>query len=229
MHPAAPLLLPDRPAYHPVGKTIRAIVWVGGTGSFGDLSADVVVAAAPILLRLCPHEVHSDGAVVGICWRRGRRRWWASDGLRRAPDPNSTTAIIGLPVRPHLASSAIIQVRASRKQPEQQGEQQQQAQTRPGNDDASEVPPAGEVAAIAHVLVGRLLNVVSLAHAHVGQISCACTAASDTTGSALLALCNAASVACRATSNSKTSPGTGDHRTSSTIAIAGTVTTTNHR
>merc|ERR1712029_315090 len=213
MHPAAPLLLPDRPAYHPVGKTIRAIVWVGGTGSFGDLSADVVVAAAPILLRLCPHEVHSDGAVVGICWRggrrrrsndvrerhsrrwRGRRRWWASDGLRRAPDPNSTAAIIGLPVRPHLASSAIIQVRASRKQPEQQGEQQQQAQTRPGNDDASEVPPAGEVAAIAHVLVGRLLNVVSLAHAHVGQISCACTAASDTTSSALLALCNAASVA----------------------------------
>merc|ERR1712029_1006882 len=131
MHPAAPLLLPDRPAYPPVGKTIRAIVWVGGAGSFGDLSADVVVAAAPILLRLCPHEVHSDGAVVGICWRSGRRRrggrrrrsndvrerhsrrWWASDGLRRAPDPNSTTAIIGLPVRPHLASSAIIQVRAS--------------------------------------------------------------------------------------------------------------------
>merc|ERR1719416_72358 len=160
---------------------------------------------------------------------RGRRRWRASDGLRRAPNPNLDTAIRGLPLRPQIFCTAIVQVRASRKEPEQQGEQQQQAQTRPGNDDASEVPPAGEVAAIAHVLVSRLLNVVSLAHAHVGQVSCACTAASDTTGSAILALCNAARVACRATSNSKTSPGTGHHRTSSTIAIAGTVTTTDHR
>jgi len=77
MHAAAPPLLSNRPARLPVGEAICAIVWVGGTGSWGRLPADVVIIAAPLLLRLLPRGVRSDGAVVGISWRqRNNRLHW---------------------------------------------------------------------------------------------------------------------------------------------------------
>merc|ERR1719499_2525285 len=244
---AAPRLLPHAPASHPIGVAICTIVRVGGTGRFGRLSADVVVIAAPGLLRSLPLEIRATHrAIVGIyrtdgrgrrrgtdvvvvdCQsrrrhgrRRGRRRWRRGGWLRcGASHANAGTAIIFLFLRPIVGviswcCTAIIDLGRTSQQPKQQGDQQQQAQARPRDDDASEVPSAGEVAPIAHVLVGRLLHIVSLARAHVGQVPCACTATSDTTSSALLALCNAASVACGAASDCKAPAAcTRDHPTS---------------
>merc|ERR1719433_376378 len=159
--------------------------------------------------------------------RRGRRRWewcWGDcdrglrQGCGRATPAHSRAAIVLLRLGPrpldeqiptlqtHAYAAVVWQRRGqTREQPEEQRYQQQETRNA---DDASEISPRPhhiEVSAIPDVLVGGLLDVLSLAGANVrqGATSCA-TSATNTASSALLAWPHTAStaVSCSATSSS---------------------------
>ena len=96
---AAPCLLLDGPAQLPIREAISAVVRVGWGRRRGLLTADVMIGAAPRLLRRHPAGVLPDCAIEGIsrrrrggrqgrwqwqrhCWRRCWRRRWRGCGRR---------------------------------------------------------------------------------------------------------------------------------------------------
>merc|ERR1719476_1216502 len=92
---AAPDLFRRGPTCLPIGEPICAIVWVRGRRGLCWLPANVVHAAAPLLLRCRPLEVliHSaiervsrrrrSGRRGGHHWREGTRWRWRGRGRRR--------------------------------------------------------------------------------------------------------------------------------------------------
>merc|ERR1719254_321355 len=214
MHPAAPRLLAHGPACLPIGEAISAIVWVSRwcrrRWHSGELcrAALVVHSTAPSLFigsprKLCTHCTIEgiDGAPGSGRWRwrrRGRRRGWQSRGggdRGCTPHPCSSAAILLLLLRPQVHPIhtwiAIEQGgRAqARQQPAQQRDQQQQAQQAANCDEASEVPPWShcvEVSAATDVLVGGLLDVLTLSAAHIRHRPLAAATAGNTASCALL-------------------------------------------
>jgi len=77
MDMAAPSLLPDSPAGLPIRESISTVVRVGWGRRRGWLPADMVVCAAPVLLRRHPGNVLMNGAVIwidrAVAWWDGRR------------------------------------------------------------------------------------------------------------------------------------------------------------
>jgi len=84
VHAAAPLLLANRPAHHPVLKAIGAIVRVCGRWRRCDLTAKMMMLAAPIRLDRRPTWVNTNCAIEGNLGRPEGLRWHRGpDGLRR--------------------------------------------------------------------------------------------------------------------------------------------------
>merc|ERR1719410_2833310 len=85
--------------------------------------------------------------------------------------------------------------------PQKKWDEQQQAQQTARRDQAGEVSArSSEVTSTADILVSRLLDVISLASAHVSQCTLTATPAANTTSCAVLALSNAATaIACSST------------------------------
>merc|ERR1719296_316866 len=138
------------------------------------------------------------------CRRGGGRKGRWSRGLlrRRATHTGRGTAELLLLLRPvHLpihACSAVVNHCGghARHQPAEEGDQQQQAKEAARADQTSEVAPGPhgvEVATVAHILVGGLLDVFALTTAHIGYGTLPCTTtAADSASCDLLPACSTA-------------------------------------
>merc|ERR1711920_8807 len=165
----------------------------------GWRAAAVVVSAAPRLLIGGPSVLRINCAIEGIhrstgCWRSGRWRsrrrsgrgcwkwcgWNGGSGLREscgAAPPHRRAAEFLLCWRPSglplcEARFAVVwkRSRCPAQQPQKKWDQEQQAQKTASRDQASEISTGSrEIAATADILVRSLLDVVSLATAHVRQ------------------------------------------------------------
>merc|ERR1719189_704890 len=232
----------------PICETIGAIVRIGrcrdGLRSWHDdglwrrcgwRAADVVDAAAPLLLGGGPSVLRINCAVEGIHWSAGCRRscgrrsrpsrWWSrrrsgrrcwkwcgwnsGSGLREscgaAPSHRRAAELLlgwrpsGLPLCE--ASFAVVwqRSRCPAQQPQKKWDQEQQAQKTASRDQASEISTGSrEIAATADILVRSLLDVVSLATAHVRQRTLTVSSTADAASCAVFALTNKA-IAIRAT------------------------------
>merc|ERR1719296_583616 len=162
---AAPCLLADGPTDLPIRESVCAVVRVSRGWRRCWLPADVVVRAAPLLLRRHPRGPLTHCAVEGISrgcrgGRKSRRQWprrqcrrgrgrkcrWSRLRLRgRATHTCRGAAELLLLLRPdHLpihACRAVVQLCGAhaRNQPAEERDQQQQAEEAACGDQASEV------------------------------------------------------------------------------------------
>jgi len=137
---------------------------------------------------------HGNWHRVERCWRDGRIGCGEDCArlCREAPSSHRVAAELLLIPRPqHLeickALFAIVRKRSGRGQsgekPAQQWDQEQQTQQAARCDQTCEVPSRSdniEIAATSHILVGRLLNVLTLTASYVGQGTIACTTSTAT-------------------------------------------------